>query len=53
MADRKELKYSVKVLRNEAETIRDVNQEIGLLLYNRIKDWKKGRQGLIYCLKTD
>ena len=53
VSDRKELKYSVKVLGNEVETMRDVNREIGLLLYNRIKDWKKDGRGLIYCLKTD
>jgi superfamily II DNA helicase RecQ len=48
--DRKELKYSVKVVGNEVKTMRDLNGEVEKVIVQAVRSWKKEDRGLIYCL---
>jgi ATP-dependent DNA helicase RecQ len=48
---RKELEYSVKVLGNQVESMKDLNLAVRLVLRDNMKDWESKDRGLIYCLQ--
>ena len=50
--DRKELKYSVRMIGNDVKTMEGLNREIGLHIKGVINGWVRGDRGLIYCLQT-
>jgi superfamily II DNA helicase RecQ len=50
---RKELKYSVKVVGKEVQSMKDFNREVGQLILQAVRNWKKEDRGLIYCLTTE
>jgi superfamily II DNA helicase RecQ len=50
--DRKELKYSVRVMGNDVKTMEDLNYEIGQLILQTIETWTSRDRALVYCLQT-
>src|SRR5947199_212717 len=46
------VKYVVKVVGNEVESMRNLNRVIARTIYEAVPNWKKEDRGLIYCLKT-